>query len=186
MRHLRELTLILCLFLVIPAAAAADRETQPVNDATLTAKVKSALASDKSVQARDIEVETRDGVVQLSGFLGSDDAIAAALLRARSVEGVAEVRNDLTVRKDDRPAQAPVSDTVIASRVRSSLGNAQLEENSDVNIEVSAGVVQLSGFVNSVEEKTRAGDAASAVPGVRDVENNIALTKEHERSPPQE
>jgi len=183
MRHLQELTLIVCLFLVIPAAAAADRETSPVNDTTLTAKVESALAGDKSVQARDIEVETRDGVVQLSGFLNSENAIAAAVMRARSVDGVAEVRNDLTVRSDDRPAQQPVADTVIASRVRNSLGSAQLEGDSDVNVEVSAGVVQLSGFVTTVEEKTRAADAASAVPGVRDVENNIALTREHEHSP---
>jgi len=185
MHHLRELTLIVCLFLVIPAAAAAGPETSPA-DTTLTAKVKSALAGDESVQARDIEVETRDGVVQLSGFVSSEDAIAAAVMRARSVAGVAEVRNDLTVRNDDRPAQQPVPDRVIASRVRNSLGSVQLEDESDVNVEVSAGVVQLSGFVTTVEEKARAGDVASAVPGVRDVENNIALTKEHERSPSRE
>jgi hyperosmotically inducible protein len=186
MRHLRELTLILCLFFVIPAAAAAERETHAVSDTALTAKVKSALAGDSAVKARDIEVETRDGIVQLSGFVDSENARTAAVLRARSVDGVAEVRNDLSIRNDDRPAKEPVSDTVIAARVRSSLGSAQLEDESDVNVEVSAGVVQLSGFVTSVEEKTRAADAASTVPGVRDVENNIALTKEHEqRSPPE-
>lgn len=182
MRHLRALTLIVCLFCVIEAAAA-QADTQPVNDSTLTAKVKSALAGDRAVKASDIQVETRDGVVQLSGFVDSEDARTAAVLRARSVNGVAEVRNDLSIRSDDRPAQEPVSDTVIAARVRSSLGSARLEDDSDVNVEVSAGVVQLSGFVTTVEEKARAGDAASTVPGVRDVENNIALTKEHERSP---
>lgn len=180
MRHLRELTLIVCLFCVIPAAAA-NQESQQASDMALTSKVKSALAADSAVRAKDIEVETRDGIVQLSGFVESEDAIAAAVMRARSVDGVDEVRNDLVVRNEDRPAKQPVSDTVIASRVRSSLGGAQLDDESDVNVEVSAGVVQLSGFVTSVEEKARAGDAASAVPGVRDVENNIALTKEHER-----
>jgi hyperosmotically inducible protein len=187
MRHLRELTLIVCLFCVIPAAAAADQSAnRAVNDSALTAKVKSALAGAVGVESRDIEVETRDGVVQLSGFVASEDARTAALMRARSVGGVAEVRNDLSVRNDDRPTQQPVPDTVIASRVRSSLGNAGLEDESDVNVEVSAGVVQLSGFVTSIEEKARAADAASVVPGVRDVENNIALTKEHERSQRQE
>jgi hyperosmotically inducible periplasmic protein len=182
MRHLRELTLIVCLFCVMEAAAA---DPQAVSDAALTAKVKTALATEHTVKASDIEVETRDGVVQLSGFVDSEDARSAAVLRARSVSGVAEVRNDLSIRNDDRPAQEPASDTVIAARVRSSLGNVQLEDDSDVNVEVSAGVVQLSGFVTSIEEKARAGDAASGVPGVRDVENNIALTKEHERSPQQ-
>jgi hyperosmotically inducible protein len=185
MRHLRELALIVCLFCVIPAAAAGEPETQAVSDTALTAKVKSALAADTAVQAKDIEVETRDGIVQLSGFVESEDAISAAVMRARSVDGVDEVRNDLVVRNEDRPAQQPVSDTVIAARVRSKLGNVEMDDESDVNVEVSAGVVQLSGFVTSVEEKTRAADAASAVPGVRDVENNIALTEEHEREPQQ-
>jgi hyperosmotically inducible protein len=182
MRHLRELTLIVCLFCVMEAAAA---DPQAVSDTALTAKVKSALATEHAVKASDIEVETRDGVVQLSGFVDSEDARTAAVLRARSVSGVAEIRNDLSIRNDDRPAQEPVSDTVIAARVRSSLGSVQLEDDSDVNVEVSAGVVQLSGFVTSIEEKARAGDAASGVAGVRDVENNIALTKDHERSPQQ-
>jgi hyperosmotically inducible protein len=185
MRHLRELTLIVCLFCVMEAAAA-DPQTQPVTDTALTAKVKSALATDRAVKASDIEVETRDGVVQLSGFVDSEDAQTAAVMRARSVPGVAEVRNDLSIRNDDRPAQEPVADTVIAARVRSSLGSAKLEDESDVNVEVSAGVVQLSGFVTTIEEKARAGDAASTVAGVRDVENNIALTKEHERASRQE
>jgi hyperosmotically inducible protein len=184
MRHLRELTLIVCLFCVMEAAAA-DPQTQPVSDTALTAKVRSALATDHALKAHDIEVETRDGVVQLSGFVDSEDARSAAVLRARSVNGVAEIRNDLSIRNDDRPAQEPASDTVIAARVRSSLGNVPLEDDSDVNVEVSAGVVQLSGFVTSIEEKARAGDVASGVPGVRDVENNIALTKESERSPQQ-
>ena len=181
MRHRRELTLIACLFCVVEVVAA-QAATQPVSDSALTTKVKTALADDRAVKARDIEVETRDGVVQLSGFVDSEDASTAAVMRARAVDGVAEVRNDLSIRTDDRPAQEPVSDTVIASRVRDSLGNVKLADDSDVNVEVSKGVVQLSGFVESVEEKARAGDAASAVAGVRDVENHIALLDESDAS----
>lgn len=180
MRHLRELTLIVCLFCVVEAAAA-----QPASDTVLTSKVKAALASDRAVKASDVQVETRDGVVQLSGFVDSEEASTAAVMRARSVNGVAEVRNDLSIRTDDRPAQEPVSDRVIAARVRDSLGNVKLADGSDVNVEVSEGVVQLSGFVMSVEEKARAGDAASAIAGVRDVENHIALVDEGEAAPQQ-
>jgi hyperosmotically inducible protein len=179
MRHLQVLAFIVCLFFVVEAAAAQTGARQ-VSDSALTAKVESALAADHAVKASDVRVETRDGVVQLSGFVDSEDAATAAVMRARSVPGVAEVRNDLSIRNDDRPAQEPVSDTVIAARVRSSLVGARLEPGSDVNVEVSAGVVQLSGFVTTLEEKSRAADAASTVPGVRDVENNIALTSDHE------
>jgi osmotically-inducible protein OsmY len=44
--------------------------------------------------------------------------------------------------------------------------------------------VQLSGFVSTPQEKARAGDLASSVEGVRDVENQIALTEEPEPAPP--
>jgi hyperosmotically inducible protein len=152
-------------------------------DAALTERVKTALASDSAVAARNIEVETRDGVVQLSGFVDSEDQRTAALMRARSVQGVQEVRNDLSLRDDTRPADRPVADTVIAAKVRDSLKGADLSSDSDVNVEVSKGVVQLSGFVSTPQEKARAGDLASSVEGVRDVENQIALTDEPEPSP---
>ncbi|MET0533473.1 MAG: BON domain-containing protein [Steroidobacter sp.] len=147
-------------------------------DSATSARVKTSIVGDDSIQARDIEVETKDGVVQLSGFVSSEEQRTAALLRARAVPGVAEVRNDLSIRDDARPAAKPVADTVIAARVRNTLRDAQLEDGSAVNVEVSKGVVQLSGFVNSSQEKARAGDLASAVEGVRDVENQIALTDE--------
>lgn len=164
----------------VTSIAAAD---YPAKDAALTERVKTALASDSASTARDIEVATRDGVVQLSGFVDSEDQRTAALMRARSVPGVQEVRNDLSLRDDTRSANRPVADTVIAARVRDSLKGAELSSDSDVNVEVSKGVVQLSGFVSTPQEKARAGDLASSVEGVRDVENQIALTDEPEPAP---
>ena len=181
MRHLRELVLVVGLF-GFAGAAAAQPQPGAIHDQELTSKVKAALESDRTVQARDIEVDTKDGIVQLSGFVDSENARTAALMRAKTVNGVTEVRNDLSIR-DQRPAKEPVSDTVIAARVRDSLGDVKLAKASDVNVEVSEGVVQLSGFVASTDEKVRAGDAASSVAGVRDVENNIALMDEKEQAP---
>lgn len=165
---------------VTSLAAAGDEQSR---DTALTERVKTALASDRALTGRDIEVETRDGVVQLSGFVDSEDQRTAALLRARSVQGVQEVRNDLSLRDDTRSTRQPTADTVIAARVRDSLQGADLGSDGDVNVEVSKGVVQLSGFVSTPQEKARAGDLASAVEGVRDVENQIALTDEPKPSP---
>jgi hyperosmotically inducible periplasmic protein len=170
------------IFLAMSATSMAAAGDDP-RDAALTDRVKTALASDRALAGRDIEVETRDGVVQLSGFVDSEDQRTAALLRARSVQGVQEVRNDLSLRDDTRPTERPVADTVIASKVRDSLQGADLGADSEVNVEVSKGVVQLSGFVSTPQEKARAGDLASAVQGVRDVENQIALTDEPKPSP---
>jgi hyperosmotically inducible protein len=171
------------VFLTTSAMSIAAAADDSARDTALTERVKAALAGDRAFAAGDIDVETRDGVVQLSGFVNSEDQRTAALLRARSVQGVQEVRNDLSLRDDARPARQPVADTVIASRVRDSLQDADLGAESEVNVGVSKGVVQLSGFVSTPQEKARAGDLASAVEGVRDVENQIALTDEPEPAP---
>lgn len=71
---------------------------QYVDDATITTKVKSALASDGGVTlANQVGVETGQGVVQLSGFVPSSVDKERAADIARSVKGVKSVTNDLVV-----------------------------------------------------------------------------------------
>lgn len=162
--------------LAASTAGAAERSAgERIDDATLSAKVKAVLAADDAVKARQIDVETRDGVVQLSGLVDSQDTIDAALVAARSVEGIKEVRNDLGVRDQER--SAGTDDTIIAARVKGRMDEADLADESGVNVDVEDGVVQLSGFATTIEEKNRAGEVASRVDGVRDVRNNIALLK---------
>lgn len=184
MREPSKLTIAISVaFFATSAASIATAADNRARDARVTEQVKAALATDDTIDARSIEVQTRDGVVQLSGFVNSEDERSAALLRARGAPGVQEVRNDLSIREDDRPAGRPVADNVIAAKVRDSLTEAELGEDSDVTVAVNEGVVQLSGFVTRSDQKARAGDLASAVEGVRDVENQIALTEEPEPAP---
>jgi len=44
-----------------------------------------------------------------------------------------------------------------------------------VTVQTFKGVVQLGGFVNSRDQKNRAGDLAKNVEGVKGVENNITV-----------
>lgn len=69
-----------------------------VDDAAITAKVRSAFMRDKDVKALDVKVETYRGVVQLSGSAKSKAEIDKALQIARSVPGVKTVRNDIQLR----------------------------------------------------------------------------------------
>ena len=69
-----------------------------VDDATLTASVKSALASDTRTNALRINVETRDSVVLLAGFVNTADGRTAAGEVARGVTGVTRVDNQLAVK----------------------------------------------------------------------------------------
>lgn len=69
-----------------------------VDDATITTRVKSRFAEDKTVAATRIQVETLKGVVQLSGFAVSEAEKQRAAQIAASVPGVKQVQNAVVVR----------------------------------------------------------------------------------------
>ena len=71
---------------------------QYVDDATITAGVKAAIVREPTLSVFDIDVETVQGVVQLSGFVSSADSVAAAASVARTVKGVKSVKNDLRLK----------------------------------------------------------------------------------------
>jgi len=69
------------------------------SDAALTAKVKSAIASDAGLgSATAINVNSYRGVVQLSGFVDSQDKVQRAAEAARKVDGVTRVENSIQVK----------------------------------------------------------------------------------------
>jgi hyperosmotically inducible periplasmic protein len=69
-----------------------------VDDSAITAKVKTELIKDPVVKARQVEVETFKGTVQLSGFVDTDEQKARAAEIARTITGVTEVRNNISVK----------------------------------------------------------------------------------------
>jgi hyperosmotically inducible protein len=66
-------------------------------DAGITTKVKSKLAADDTVKAYQIDVDTKDKVVTLSGNVDSQAAKDQAVALARGTEGVADVVDNITV-----------------------------------------------------------------------------------------
>jgi hyperosmotically inducible protein len=68
-----------------------------VDDSVITTKIKSLLAADDFLKSFKISVETRKGIVQLSGFVDSQNAVDKASQIARGVGGVTSVKNDLIV-----------------------------------------------------------------------------------------
>jgi hyperosmotically inducible protein len=72
---------------------------QVVDDGAITAKVKAALAGDSRTKAHQVNVETHEGAVQLSGFVDNAEAKSTAGELARAVEHVRSVDNQLDVKK---------------------------------------------------------------------------------------
>jgi osmotically-inducible protein OsmY len=79
-------------------AAAANQAGAAMADASLTAKIKSKMALDDLVRARDVDVDTRNGVVTLSGVVVSEAERQRAVQLARETSGVTSVNDRLTVR----------------------------------------------------------------------------------------
>jgi osmotically-inducible protein OsmY len=88
----------------VAGCASKNPETQRnagqfTDDAAVTAKVKTAIATDVGARAAgSINVETYKGVVQLSGFVDNKDMAERALTAARKVNGVSSVKNDLRIK----------------------------------------------------------------------------------------
>lgn len=69
-----------------------------IDDKTLQARVKAALANDPVVHSMKVDVEVNRGEVSLGGFVDSAAARNTAVEITRRVEGVVKVYNNLTVR----------------------------------------------------------------------------------------
>lgn len=68
-----------------------------------------------------------------------------------------------------------IDDTAITAKVKSAFIKDDTVKAIDVQVETFRGVVQLSGFVDSSVQKSRAEQIARGVSGVREVTNNIQL-----------
>lgn len=93
--------LIVSALLVTAACApTATRESagEYVDDAAITTKVKTALLKDEGLKGTEIKVETFRGVVQLSGFVDSQNMATRAVADASRVSGVRSVKNDMRLK----------------------------------------------------------------------------------------
>ncbi|RJQ77488.1 MAG: BON domain-containing protein [Desulfobacteraceae bacterium] len=99
--RLFSLFIVLMLIAAFVACASTSKKESTgeyVDDAVITTKVKSLLAADDFLKSFQIGVETYKSTVQLSGFVGSQQAVDKAVEIVRSVNGVKSVKNDLIVR----------------------------------------------------------------------------------------
>jgi osmotically-inducible protein OsmY len=68
-----------------------------------------------------------------------------------------------------------IDDSVITAKVKTALLNSPAVSGLAIDVEAFRGEVQLSGFVDTKQEREEAGKLAKAVPGVRSVKNDIRV-----------
>jgi hyperosmotically inducible periplasmic protein len=74
-------------------------------------------------------------------------------------------------------ASKPVSDNAISDEVRIKLTSDPVVKGGDLKADVKEGVVTLSGTVTDQQQKDKAKKLAGKVKGVKQVINNITVSK---------
>jgi hyperosmotically inducible protein len=85
------------LLLAISIAACGKSVGETIDDATITARVKTALLNDPTVGGMKIDVDTTLGVVTMSGMVKTRAEEQRAVQLARAVGGVKDVKSTLQV-----------------------------------------------------------------------------------------
>ena len=120
-------------------------------DWEIESDVDQALVSDPATESWEIAAEVQNKTVYLSGTVDSWHERELAERVAKGVRGVAAVENDLSISYDEER-----TDAEIRAEVEHALRWDGLVDHSLIEVDVSAGEVELSGQVGSAAEKRRA------------------------------
>jgi hyperosmotically inducible protein len=164
---------------VEPQAAAPAKTSvgTEIDDTVVTTRVKSALLADPDIKSFDLKVETRKGLVQLSGFVDNADQMMRAIATARAVQGVTGVENNVALKAGGTTLGNTVDDGLITTKVKSALLADPGIKSTDIAVETRNGVVQLSGFVDSQSQIDQAIAIAGKLEGVASVGNEMSIKK---------
>ena len=145
------------------------------SDAGITNVLNESLEANDKVLARQVDVQTREGVVYLTGVVETDEARREAGRVAWRTEGVKGLVNNLTV--GEMTVGSWVDDVMISSKVKSKLiANSEIKA-ADIDVSSSQGVVTLIGRVSSATIKSDAERIARGTKGVSDVTNELLVGK---------
>lgn len=142
-------------------------------DSSISSKIDESLEDSADVKARQVNIQTHEGVVYLTGVVDSEDARREAGRIAWRTAGVDGVVNDLTV--GERTVGDWVDDTLISSRLKAKLIADTDVRASDIDVSSSQGVVTLIGRVRTTAMKQDAERIARGIEGVTDVHNELIV-----------
>jgi osmotically-inducible protein OsmY len=149
-----------------------------MDDKNLQRTVLDQLAFDPSVDAAHIGVTARDGVVTLTGYVGSYAEKIGAERIVSSVRGVRGIAQEIQVRL---PSDKKNSDEEIARRILDILAWDSALALARIKIKVEHGFVTLSGTVEWQYQKQAAADDVRRITGVVGVDNQIEVETTVER-----
>ena len=163
-----------CLVLLTGPVLAQSSSTDAPDDSVIAATIKAGLLDNKNTSGTRINVDSYQGVVQLSGFARSEGEKATATKVAEGVPGVKKVLNSVAV----APATSmstKLDDSLVTGKVKAALMDAADVKSLHINVETHDGVTQLAGFVASAAMKEKAGRITAGIDGVKSVDNVLVV-----------
>jgi osmotically-inducible protein OsmY len=151
-------------------------EPMPLEDEEITDAVGLELLLDEGVSSHLIDVKTEEGIVTLSGTVDNVLAKERATRIAEMIRGVRSVVNTIEVDPVER------KDSDIRKDIERALLLDPAADSYEVGVEVDDGTVTLTGTVDSWAEKRLSAHVAKGVKGVKEVQNDISIEYETDRT----
>lgn len=197
-----SLAIAMSFAIAMPASAGSEPTMERsagtvLDDASITASVKSALLADKRTEGFDINVDTKAGHVTLRG--GADTAAdrQTASELAKNVKGVIGVHNEIVIakagseaRQDANKATASgevreavdetgdaIDDSWITTKVKSQLLADDDVKGMDIDVDTKANIVHLIGVVPTAQARNEAISIAKETKGVLSVNSSRLIIR---------
>ena len=147
------------------------------SDAWLRDKIKVTLSFHRSVSAIATEIDVKDGIVTLRGVASSTSQKDLTGEYVKDVEGVKEVRNEMTVvvAAKKNSVGETIDDSSITAQVKMALLYHRSTSALHTSVKTDNGKVTLDGTAKNVSEKELATKFAKDVHGVKEVSNRMII-----------
>ena len=152
--------------------------SMPVHASTMDDRIESTARQSHVfrtyLKADDIKIQSKDGVVTLTGSVSEESHKSLAQETVAGLPGVETVDNRLEVK--DAPPTAN-SDEWLRDKVKVTLLFHRSESDSKTEVTVKDGIVTLQGEATSQAQKDLTTEYAKDVNGVKDVKNEMTVTE---------
>lgn len=149
------------------------------SDAWLVQKVKTTLLFHRNVSAATTEVNVKDGIVTLRGDAASQAQKELTTEYAKDVDGVKDVKNEMTVSMASKTTIAKVvekiDDASITAQVKMTLLFHRATSALNTKVETKNGEVTLYGKASNAAEKDLVNKLVNDINGVQSVNNRMTI-----------
>jgi len=149
------------------------------SDAWISEKVRAALLFHRSVSGSTTEVHVKDGIVTLRGEVSSQAQKELTTEYATDVEGVKDVKNEMTMSQTSRTTSEfvmeSIDDASITALVKMTLLYHRSTSALRTKVETNEGVVTLDGIAKNAAEKELVTKLVYDINGVRSINNRMTI-----------